>query len=147
VWHAQHLRMAAMGMKTEADRLWPALFHGWVELLTLLLFLFVVFTFWGWARNRGYRPADRSSTTPWMLLLFAFAHLLVLRALHWDLYIAGTLGLALVLAGWLGGALKQTGLWIPGVLLATLMGTGHMLSAIVLAAAGGIVILLSAKRP
>lgn len=134
-------------MKTEADRLWPALFHGWVELLTLLLLLFVVLSAWGWARNRGYRPADRSGTTPWSLLLIAFGLVLVIRALAVGPVHIAVLAAALLLAGWLGRVLKENSLWIPGILLAALLGAGTVLSAIVLAVVGFIVILLSAKRP
>lgn len=133
-------------MKTEADRLWPALFHGWVELLTLFLILFVILTCWGWARNRGYRPADRSSTTPWALLLIAFGTALLIRAMTDDLLIAGVIAAAVVIGGWIGKAAKEQRLWIPAILLAALMGLGHMLSVIVLAAVAFIVILLSAKR-
>ena len=136
-----------MGMKTEADRLWPALFHGWVELLTLLLFLFVVLSAWGWARNRGFRPADRQTNTPWALLLATFGLMLVIRAVTFEPFLVGVLALAVVLAGWISKGAKGAALWIPGVLLGALLGTGHMLSAIVLAASGFVVILLSAKRP
>jgi hypothetical protein len=123
------------------------MFHGWVEHLTLLLILFIVLSGWGWARNRGLRPAERAENTPWNLMLATFGLVLVIRAVGSEPVLTGVLALAVLLAGWMGRNARTEALWIPGVLLGALMGTGHMLSAIVLAAVGFIVLLISAKRP
>jgi hypothetical protein len=133
-------------MKTEIDRLWPALFHGWVELLTLLLLLFIVLSLWGWALNRGLRPADRGPSTPWPVLLLAFGLVLLLRFFHEDMTAAMVVAGALLLAGWIARVARARAMWIPAMLLAALLGLGWMLSAIAMAVAGFIVFLLSAKR-
>jgi hypothetical protein len=133
-------------MKTEAERLWPALFHGWIELLTLFLVLFVALTFWGWARNRGYRPAERSGTTPWLLLLISFALLLVLRALKDAGNVAFVVAAAVLIGGWAGKLIPQRELWIPAMLMVCLIASGFMLSALILAVVAFIVILLSSTR-
>ena len=134
-------------MKTETDRLWPALYHGWVELLTLFLVLFTVLSCWGWARNRGFRPAERMGPTPWLLLFIAYGLLLLVRSFDGDVVRTAIIGGSLLIGGWISKAVHERQLWFPAVLLATLMGSGFMLSALVLAAVGFIVLLIGAKRP
>lgn len=133
-------------MTREFGHFWEGLFHGWVELLTLFLILFVVLTIWGWANNRRFRPADRGPNTPWLLLLIAFALLLVLRAFHGPWPAAAAIALGVIIAGLIGRAVREKALWIPAMLIATLMGLGWMLSALVLALAGALVLLIGARR-
>lgn len=133
-------------MKTETDRLWPALFHGWVELFTLFLVLFTILALWSWASGRGQRSSDRAGMVPWALLLTGYGLLLLVRGFEGDLVRTGIVSGALLVGGWLGPAINDRRLWFPTVLLAALMGSGLVLSALVLAVAGFIVLLLSSKR-
>lgn len=134
-------------MAHEAARMMPALFHGWVELLSLLLGLFAAFTLWNWARTRRLKPADRGTTVPWSLLLTAFALVLVLRTFEGDWPRAALIAGAVMVAGFRGNASRFGPLWIPGILLGALVGSGWMLSALVLTLAGFLVLLFSARRP
>ncbi len=135
------------GMAHEAARLMPALFHGWVELLGLWLVLFVTFALWNWARSRGLEPADERAPFPWSLVLVVFALVLVLRTFEGDWTRAALIAGAVMVAGFRGGASRSRSLWIPGILLGALVGSGWMLSALALALAGFLVLLFSARRP
>lgn len=133
-------------MRTERDRLLGALFHGGMELVTLLLLLFVVLTVWGWVHNRGYRPADRGPNTPWVLLLVCFALVVLLRALDpgWPLAVA-IVG-ALFLGGAVGRVVRERSLWLPAIALSMLLALGHVLSALVLAGTGLLLLLFNTRR-
>lgn len=133
-------------MTREFGHFWEGLYHGWVELFTLFLILFVVLTVWGWAHNRRFRPADRGPNTPWLLLLIAFALVLTLRALHGSWPEAVTLSAAVIIAGFLGKAVRERALWLPAILLATLMGLGFMLSTLVLSFMGALVLLIGMRK-
>ncbi len=133
-------------MRTEHDRLLGALFHGWVELLILLLLLFVVLTLWGWANNRGYRPAERGPNTPWVLLLVSFALVAVLRVLKADWPVALTIAGALLVGGLIGRAVRERPLLLPALLLSVLLALGHVLSALVLAGTGFLLLLFNTRR-
>lgn len=133
-------------MRTESDRLFGALFHGWVELLTLLLLLFVVLSLWGWANNRGYRPAERGPNTPWLLLLVCFALVAVLRAVEASWPVAAVIGGALLVGGLVGRAVREMPLWLPAIALAVLLALGHVLSALVLAATGFLLLVLNTRN-
>ena len=132
-------------MTREFGHFWEGLFHGGVELFTLFLILFVVLTAWAWARNRRFRPAERGPNTPWLLLLIAFALVLVLRTFHGSWPEAATISIALLLAGFIGKTIREGVLWLPAILLATLMGLGWMLSAMVLALVGVLVLLIGVR--
>jgi len=132
-------------MRTANDRLLGALFHGWVELLTLLLLLFVVLTLWGWANNRGYRPAERGPNTPWLLLLVCFALVAVLRAVEASWPVAAVIGGALLVGGLVGRVVREMPLWLPAIALAVLLALGHVLSALVLAATGFLLLVLNTR--
>lgn len=132
-------------MRTANDRLLGALFHGWVELLTLLLLLFVVLTLWGWANNRGYRPAERGPNTPWLLLLVCFALVALLRAVEASWPVAAMTGAALLLGGLLGRVVRETPLWLPAIALAVLLALGNVLSALVLAVTGFLLLVLNTR--
>jgi hypothetical protein len=133
-------------MRTESDRLFGALFHGWVELLTLLLLLFVVLSLWGWANNRGYRPAERGPNTPWLLLLMCFALVALLRAVEASWPVAAVIGGALLVGGLVGRVVREMPLWLPAIALAVLLALGHVLSALVLAATGFLLLVLNTRN-
>lgn len=128
------------------EHFWEGVYHGAIEALTLLLLLFAVLTVWGWLNNKRFKPSERGGIIPWMLVLFAFALVLVLRAFDgpWPLAIA--ISAALLVAGFLGRVVKEKDLWLPAMLLAALIGMGYMLSALVLALFGGLVLLFTARR-
>jgi hypothetical protein len=132
-------------MRTETDRLPGALFHGWVELLTLLLLLFVALTLWGWLHNRGFRPADRGPNTPWVLLLVCFALVAVLRAVGGTWPVALTIASATVLSALMTRVIREVSLVLPAVLLASLLALGHVLSAGVLVAVGALLLLFNTR--
>lgn len=133
-------------MRTETDRLAGALFHGWVELLTLLLLLFVALTLWGWLHNRGFRPADRGPNTPWILLLVCFALVAVLRSVDGAWPVAITIAAATVVGGLFSRAIREVALVLPALLLATLLALGHLLSAGVLTFVGALLLLFNTRR-
>ncbi|HMC98137.1 MAG TPA: hypothetical protein VKG92_10810 [Flavobacteriales bacterium] len=133
-------------MRTESDRWLGALFHGWVELLTLFVMLVVALAIIGWCYNRGFRPADRGPVVSWPLLLPAHGLMLLLRHLHDDRWSAIIIAAGLVLSGLLGRGAWPRGLWVPVMLLASLLGLGLNLSAIVLTLVMVLVLLLSSGR-
>ncbi|MBK9195524.1 MAG: hypothetical protein IPO17_11170 [Flavobacteriales bacterium] len=128
------------------EHFWEGIYHGAIEALTLLLLLLAVLTVWGWLNNRRFKPSERGGIIPWMLVLFAFALVLVLRAFDgpWPLAIA--ICVAVLVAGFMGRVVKEKDLWLPAILLAALIGMDYMLSALVLAFFGGLVLLLTARR-
>lgn len=131
-------------MRTEADRWLGALFHGWVEVLTLFLLLTLVMALLGWAWNRGFRPADRGPLVPLSLLVPAFGMVLLLRQVEGEVsawIIAG----GLVLGGLLSRGLEPRALILPGLLIAALLGTGLVLSALLLAAVVMLVLVFSPR--
>ncbi|MCB9185078.1 MAG: hypothetical protein H6591_14305 [Flavobacteriales bacterium] len=132
-------------MRTEADRWLGALFHGWVELLTVLALLFVGLAMIGWAFNRGFRPADRGPVVSVPLLLAGFALTLLLRAFRDDLVSALIIAGGLVLAGLLGRGSHPRGLWVPAMAFAALLGLGLNLSALLLLLVIVLALLFSAR--
>ena len=133
-------------MRTEADRWWGALFHGWVELLTLLLMLLVALALLGWAWNRGLRPADRGAMVSTPLLIAGFALILLVRAFAHDVLAAGIVATGLVLAGLLGRSMQPRGLWLPVMGLGALLGLGLNLSALLLLLVTVLALLFSAGQ-
>ncbi len=128
------------------EHFWEGIYHSAIEALTLLLLLLAVLTVWGWLNNRRFKPSERGGIIPWVLVLFAFALVLVLRAFDgpWPLAIA--ISVAVLVAGFLGRVVKEKDLWLPAMLMAALIGMDYMLSALVLAFFGGLVLLLTARR-
>lgn len=131
-------------MRTEADRWLGALFHGWVEVLTLFLMLSVVLALIGWAWNRGFRPADRGPLVPATLLIPAFGLVLLLRQVEGDAS-AWVIAGGLVVGGLLSRGLEPRSLILPVLLIAALLGTGLVLSALLLATVVVLVLLLSPR--
>lgn len=133
-------------MRTESDRWLGALFHGWVELLTLFGMLVLAMAIIGWCYNRGFRPADRGPVVSWQLLLPAYGLILLLRHVHGGLWPSLIIAGGLIIAGLLGRGNWPRGLWVPMILLAALLGLGLNLSAIVLTATIALVLLISGKN-
>jgi hypothetical protein len=131
-------------MRTEADRWLGALFHGWVELLTLFLLLTVLLALLGWAWNRGFRPADRGPLVPASLLVAAFGLLLLLLQVDGEVS-AWLISGGLVLGGLLSGGLEPRPLILPALLITALLGTGAVLSALLLAAVVFLVLAFSPR--
>lgn len=133
-------------MRTEADRWLGALFHGWVELLTLFVVLLLALAVIGWCYNRGFRPADRGPLVPVQLLLVSYAVVLLLRHFRHDLWAAGIIAAAVLLAGFIGRSAHPRGLWLPVIALAALLGLGLNLSALLLASATALASLFGARQ-
>lgn len=133
-------------MRTEADRWLGAVFHGWVEMLTLFAMLVVMLGIIGWCWNRGLRPADRGPLVGWQLLVVSFALLLLVRHFKEGLWPALIIAGGVIVAGLVGRSAHPRGLWVPVMLLAALLGLGLTLSALVLFAVISLVLLFSAKR-
>ncbi len=133
-------------MRTEADRWLGALFHGWVEVLTLFIMLLVALVLIGWAYNRGFRPADRGPVLPALLLVSSFGVVLLLRAFRDDLVAAGIIAAAVLLSAAIGRGTHPRGLWTPVVLLAALLGLGFNFSALVLTVVTTLALLLGSKQ-
>ena len=132
-------------MRTESDRWLGALFHGWVELLTLFGMLVLALIIIGWCYNRGFRPAERGPTVSWQLLLPAYGLILLLRHVQGGLWPSIIIAGGLVIAGLLSRGNWPRGLWVPVILLAALLGLGFNLSAILLMVTTALVLLISGK--
>lgn len=128
------------------EHFWEGVYHAAIERLVLFLFLFVVLLVWGWLNNRRFKTSERGSTMPWLLLLLAFALVLVLRTFGGDFVPSISIATALLVAGFVARAVKERDLWLPGILLASLMGMGFMLSALLVALVGALVLLFTARR-
>jgi hypothetical protein len=132
-------------MRTEADRWVGALFHGWVELLTLFVMLFIALAIIGWCWNRGFRPADRGPLVSTALLAVCYASVLLLRHFRDDLVAASIIAVGVLLAGLASRSMHPQGLWIPAMLLAALFGLGFNLSAAVLTLVIALAAIFSAR--
>jgi len=133
-------------MRTESDRWLGALFHGWVEILTLFALLLVAVTLFSWAWNRGFRPADRGPLVSAPLLLAGTAMILLLRVFRDDLLPAIIIALGLVLAGLLGRSVQPRGLWLPVMAFAALVGLERNLSALAFGMVALLALLFSARQ-
>ncbi|HRD51848.1 MAG TPA: hypothetical protein PKY96_04295 [Flavobacteriales bacterium] len=133
-------------MRTESDRWLGALFHGWVEILTLFTLLLVAVALFTWAWNRGFRPADRGPLLSAPLLIAGTAMILLLRAFRDDLLPAIIIALGLVLAGLLGRSVQPRGLWMPVMAFSALLGLERNLSALVLGMVVLLALLFSARQ-
>lgn len=132
-------------MRTEADRWLGAVFHGWVELLTLSVMLLVGLAIVGWAWNRGFRPSDRGPLVSVPLLIAGLSLILLLRSFREHLIAALIIAIGLVLAGLLGRGTHPRGLWMPAMAFAALLGLGLNLSAVLLVAVIALALLFSAR--
>lgn len=121
-------------------------FHGWTGALTLFVAYLVALLVLTWCWNSRLRPVDRSGLVPWPLLIGGFGLLLLLR--HWQEAWpqAGAITAGLVVAGLLARNVRPHGLWIPGILLAALIGMGMHLSALLLFLVALVALLISGER-
>ena len=133
-------------MRTNDDRLLGALLHGWVELLTLFAVLLMALAILGWCWNRGFRPADRGPTVGWPLLVMGYGLVLLLRHLGEERWQAIVVAVAVLLAGFLARGIRPFGLWMPALVLASLIGLGLHLSALLFTLLTALVLLFSADR-
>ncbi len=125
--------------------MWSALYHGWVELLTLFAMLLVALAIMGWCYNRGFRPADRGAVVGWFPLIVAFGMVILLRQMQGPLVLAAIIGGGVLIGGFLSRVTHPSGLWIPIVFLAALLGLGLNLSALIFTFATALVLLLTAR--
>lgn len=133
-------------MRSEAERWTGALLHGWVELVTLFGMLAVALVLIGFCWNAGLRASERRGALPLLLLMTAYALTLVLRFFHDGLLPSIIIAVGVTVAGLFGQRDHHRGLWIPVMLLATLLGLGLNLSFLVLTVLIMLVLLLGAGR-
>jgi hypothetical protein len=129
----------------ENERMWGALYHGWVELLTLFAMLLVALVIMGWSYNRGLRPAERGAVVGWFPLIVCFGLVILLRQIHASILPAIIISLGVLIAGFMSRVVHPGGLWIPIVILACFLGLGLNLTALVFTLATALVLLLSAR--
>lgn len=110
-------------MITEADRFWPAAYHGWVEWLACFLVLYVLLGAWAWAQ--------RQRTAGWLLFL-SFTAVVAIRACVLDGVMAALVVGVVVGMGVITKLLKEPRQWIPAAPLAFMLGTDHLLGVVVL---------------
>jgi hypothetical protein len=130
-------------MRTSSDRWLGALFHGWVELLSLFGVLFIAVLVLGWAWGRALRPADRGPAVNVAMLLGAFGCVLLLRALPVTEWAALIVALAVLVAGALSRMVRPLGLWWLLGITATLIGLHLHLSALIFVVLSTLALLLS----
>lgn len=121
-------------------------FHGWWELFTLFVLLWLAALLMGWAANRGLRPVERAAPVNGTALLAAFALMVVVRhvrADHVDVIIAAA---GLVLAAFIASRSGTRSPVLPLMLLGALLGLGLNLSAIVLTVMSILVLFFTRAR-
>lgn len=130
-------------MRTASDRWLGALFHGWVELLSLFSVLFVVVLLLGWAWGRTLRPADRGPAVNVAMLLGAFGCVLLLRSLPVTEWAALIVAVAVIIGGALSRMVRPVGLWWLLGITAALIGLHLHLSALLFVVLSFLALLLS----
>ena len=115
-------------------------------MLTLFGMLLVALVLIGWCWNRGLRTGDRVGLVPWRLLITAYALVLVLRSFHEGIVASIIIAVGVIIGGLIGRTGSHRGLWVPVILLATLLGLGLNLSFLVLTLLILLVLLFSAGR-
>jgi hypothetical protein len=133
-------------MSPDTDHWLAALFHGWVELVTLFAMLLVALAVVGWCWNRGFRPADRGPMIGWPVLVIGYGLLLLLRHFKEGIWPALIIGVAVIVAGGLARSGRPRALWVPSMLIAALLGLGHNLGALLLTLATALVLLFSVRQ-
>jgi len=133
-------------MRSEAERWTGALLHGWVEVITLFAMLAVALVLIGWCWNAGQRPSERRGALSLLLLVAAYALVLVLRFFQEGILPSIIIAVGVTVAGLFSRGDHHQGLWVPVMLLATLLGLGLNLSFLVLTVLIMLVLLLGAGR-
>lgn len=121
-------------------------FHGWWELCTLFVLLWIAALIMGWAVNRSLRPNERTGPVNGVALLSAFALLVVVRfvkADHLDVIIAAV---GLVFAALIASRSGTRSPVVPLMLIGLLLGLGLNLSALVLFITAVLVLLFTRPR-
>ena len=93
-------------MRTEADRWLGALFHGWVELVTLFLLLVAVLALLSWCWGRGLRPADRGPLVHAPMLLGTYGLVILLRQVQGEWWASLIVAFALLVGGLLSRVVR-----------------------------------------
>lgn len=122
-------------------------FHGWWELFTLFVLLWVAALLMGWAANRGLRPAERTAPVNGIALLASFSLLVVVRhvrADHLDVVIAAV---GLIVAAFIASRSGTRSPVLPLMLLGLVLGLGLNLSAMVLTVMSILVLFFTRPRP
>ncbi|HEY0976908.1 MAG TPA: hypothetical protein VGE21_05515 [Flavobacteriales bacterium] len=130
-------------MRESLERAWaelPGVVQRDARDIVVLFMLVLAITI---AYNRGYRRTERGPLVRMPLLLLAGATVLLVRHVHEMPWRVG-LGVAVLLvAGLIGKRIHPRGLWMLMVIIAAIIGSGWMLSALVFSAFLFIVLLLS----
>lgn len=133
-------------MNSELQRTVSELFFGWSEIISLFVFLVVVLFLLGWAFNRKAKPKDRGSSLPWQLLLPAFGTALLLRQMDAGIISSIIIAVAVLVAAFMAGGSERGPYYICGMILATFVGLGYMLSALLFGLIVFLVILIFPAR-
>lgn len=133
-------------MRTEADRWLGALFHGWVELISLFGVLFLIVLVLGWCWGRALRPADRGALVHVPMLLGSFGLVLFLRAFDQNWWSPLVVALALLVGGLFARVVRPLGLWMLLTIISTLIGLHLHLSALLMVVLSSLALLFSAGQ-
>jgi hypothetical protein len=133
-------------MRTEADRWLGALFHGWVELVTLFLLLVAVLALLSWCWGRGLRPADRGPLVHAPMLLGTYGLVILLRQVQGEWWASLIVAFALLVGGLLSRVVRPVGLWSINIIVATLIGLHLHLSALAFTVAAVVALLFSSGQ-
>lgn len=134
------------GMRTEADRWLGALFHGWVELVTLFLLLVAVLALLSWCWGRGLRPADRGPLVHAPMLLGTYGLVILLRQVQGEWWASLIVAFALLVGGLLSRVVRPVGLWSINIIVASLIGLHLHLSALAFTVAAVVALLFSSGQ-
>ncbi|MBL7963693.1 MAG: hypothetical protein JNM31_07585 [Flavobacteriales bacterium] len=131
--------------RSELDRTLAALFSGWTALLVPLLLVFVILGLWGIFAGRHLR-SEKVSPMPWPLLLVVYGEILLLKVWDGPWPTVAVLAAALLVAGTMARVERTGVMLLPGILLGALLGTGQLLSALVLGAVGLVVFIIAPAK-
>ncbi|MBK7286440.1 MAG: hypothetical protein IPI95_04660 [Flavobacteriales bacterium] len=135
-------------MREQMDHWWRIFPAGTGDVVVLLVQLIVALAVVGWAYNRGYRAHDRGPLLRLPLLTVSFGLALLVRSFHQEWWQPLVIAFAVIVAGFFDRNDNGRGLVVPIMLIATLLGLGLILSALVLTVVALLVFMLSpvAKR-
>ena len=121
-------------------------FHGWISAVVLFLAYMAALLILTWCWNRSLRPADRSGLLPGGLLLGGYGLLLLLLQWPHAWAQAAVITAGMIIGGLLARNVRPRGLWIPGIVLAALIGMGLHLSAVLFFMVAMVALLLGGER-